>query len=79
MKDEINIGQLIRNKLKADGRSVSWLAKQIYCNRSSLYRVFKQNSIDTDLLMRISKALHYNFFESISSYCQDNEINTDKT
>jgi hypothetical protein len=73
MNDEIHIGNLIRSKLKENGQTVSWLAKQVYCNRSSLYRIFKQTSIDTGLLMRISNALHYNFFDLLSSGCQYKE------
>ncbi|MDR2065926.1 MAG: helix-turn-helix domain-containing protein [Prevotellaceae bacterium] len=68
MNDEINIGKLIHEQLKKDGRKVSWLAKEIYCDRSHLYRIFKQNSIDTGLLMRISNALNCDFFALLSSY-----------
>ena len=58
----IHIGQLIQAQLKADQRSVSWLAKQIPCTRNHLYKIFKKTSIDCALLLRISQAMQFNFF-----------------
>lgn len=60
--NEIHIGRLIQEQLKADQRSVSWLAKQIPCTRNHLYKIFKKDSIDCALLLRISQALQFNFF-----------------
>ena len=60
---EIHIGTLIKNKLREDGRSVSWLAKKIHCKRRNIYDIFNRTSIDTAQLMSICKALDTNFFE----------------
>ena len=59
----IHIGQLIRAQLKADERSVSWLAREIGCTRNHLYKVFRRPSLDAELLLRISLAMNFNFFK----------------
>ena len=60
---DIHIGRLIRAQLKSDERSVSWLAREIGCTRNHLYKIFNKPSLDSDLLLRISKAMHFNFFQ----------------
>lgn len=62
-KSDIHIGRLIRVQLKSDERSVSWLAREIGCTRNHLYKIFNKPSLDSDLLLRISKAMHFNFFQ----------------
>ena len=60
---EIHIGRLIQEQLKTDQRSVSWLSKQIPCTRNHLYKIFRKASIDSALLLRISQAMQFNFFQ----------------
>lgn len=57
-----HIGQLIRQELRRQERSVAWFARQLSCDRSNIYRIFQKESIDTYLLVRISIILQYNFF-----------------
>ncbi len=56
------IGILIREELQAQERSVAWFARKIHLDRSNVYRLFQKNSVDTDLLRRISQVLDRNFF-----------------
>ena len=60
---EIHIGKLIRKKLREQGRTVTWFAAQIPCTRKHAYRIFNNPNINTELLIRISAILDYNFFE----------------
>lgn len=60
------IGKLIREELQAQERSVSWFARKLHLDRSNVYRLFQRNSIDTDLLSRISIILGKDFFELLS-------------
>jgi len=60
------IGQLIKEELEKQERSVSWFARKLYLDRSSIYRLFQKNSIDTGLLRRISIVLNKNFFAILS-------------
>lgn len=59
----VNIGQIIKDELDKQERSVSWLAHKLNCHRSVVYRIFNKNSIDTAMLIRISEVLHRNFFK----------------
>ncbi|HJF06738.1 MAG TPA: XRE family transcriptional regulator [Phocaeicola coprocola] len=61
-----HIGQLIRQELRRQERSVAWFARQLSCDRSNIYRIFQKESIDTYLLVRISIILQYNFFSTLS-------------
>lgn len=56
------IGQLIKEELTAQERSVSWFARKLCIDRSNVYRLFQKNSIDTSLLTRISMVLNKDFF-----------------
>jgi len=68
----IHIGRLIQAQLKADKRSVSWLANEIGCTRNHLYKVFKKPSLDSDLIFSISKAMQFNFFQYFTAKLHDN-------
>lgn len=56
------IGELIKEELKAQERSITWFARKLCIDRSNVYRLFQKNSIDTDLLTRISLVLNKDFF-----------------
>ena len=58
----IHIGQLIREQLKADQRSASWLAREIGCTRNHVYKIFNRPSLDADLILKISIVMNFNFF-----------------
>ncbi len=62
-ESNIHIGHLIREQLKADNRSVSWLAREIHCTRNNVYKIFNKPSLDGDLILKISVAINYNFFQ----------------
>nr|WP_237038424.1 XRE family transcriptional regulator [Phocaeicola faecalis] len=58
----IHIGKLIEEELHRQERSVTWFANKLYCDRTNVYKIFKKQSIDTELLLRISQILHKDFF-----------------
>ena len=60
---EVHIGQAIKAKVREQGRTSAWLARQIPCTPNHLYKIYSKSAISTDLLVRISKILGYNFFE----------------
>jgi plasmid maintenance system antidote protein VapI len=64
---EIHIGRLIQEAMAVDGHSVAWLAKQLHCNRSNVYKIYQKSVIDTDLMLRISKAMGIDFFDYYSN------------
>lgn len=63
----IHIGHLIKAEMERQERSPSWLARHIGCDRTNVYRIFDRQSIDTALLLRISKVLHHDFFIEMSA------------
>lgn len=65
-KSSIHVGSMIKNELRKQGRSVTWLAKTIYMERSGIYKIFERKSVDVQLLIKISLALNHDFFADIS-------------
>ncbi|MBO2525645.1 MAG: hypothetical protein CW341_08115 [Bacteroidetes bacterium] len=63
MAELIHIGHIIQEELRAQGRSVTWLARQLGTSRMACYRIFHSYSIDTQVLFRISGLLGQNLFE----------------
>lgn len=63
----IHIGNIIEQVFHEQGRSASWLAKQLHCDRTNVYNIFKRESIDTALLVRISNILQHNFLRYYDS------------
>lgn len=59
----VHIGNLIEQELRKQERSVSWFATKLHCDRSNIYKIFKKQSIDTQLLEQISIILGHNFFQ----------------
>lgn len=62
----VHIGMMIELELRAQERTVSWLARKLCCNRQNVYDIFRRESIDTSLLSRISAALGHDFFKDLS-------------
>ena len=63
----IHVGELIKERLKEEGKSVVWLAQELGCHRTNVYNIFEKSSLDTNILRRISIVMQHNFFE----YLQD--------
>lgn len=68
----IHVGNMIKKELKAQGRTVTWLAQAVHMERSSIYKIFDRNSIDVGLLVRISLVINHDFFDDISRKMHDN-------
>jgi plasmid maintenance system antidote protein VapI len=71
INDAPHIGLLIREKLKENGQSVTWLARKLCYERNNIYRIFKKKTIDTELLAKISILLNYDFFSHLSIRIND--------
>jgi len=44
MEIDIHIGLLIQNKMNEQGRSANWLAKQLNCDRSNIYKIYMKSN-----------------------------------
>ena len=58
----VHIGSLIEQEVRKQERTVTWLASKLHCDRTNIYKIFKKQSIDTQLLEQISIILQHNFF-----------------
>ncbi len=67
----LHIGHLIREQLKADQRSVSWLAREIGCTRNHVYKIFNKASLEGDLIFKVSIAMNFNFFQYYTAAFMD--------
>ena len=64
---KVHIGSLIGNELKRQRRPAAWLAQEICCDRTNVYKILRKGSIDTELLCRISVALEHDFFVELQT------------
>lgn len=62
----LHIGKEIEAELRRQERSVTWFANKLYCDRTNVYKIFKKQTIDSDLLYRISTILQKDFFVLLS-------------
>ena len=67
------IGILIKEELEKQERSITWFARKLSCDRSNIYRLFQKESIDTNLLVRMSILLGKDFFSDLSDYVKEKE------
>ncbi len=67
----IHIGKLVRTKLKERAHTCVWLAEQMECSRTNLYKIFNKHYVGSRDLEKLSKILDFNFFEVLSKEMQD--------
>ena len=67
-----SIGNLIKQELEKQERSISWLARKLSCDRTRVYRILQKHSIDTHDLARISILLSHDFFADLSNELRNN-------
>ena len=63
---QIHIGNLIRDELRRQGHTNEWLADKISVNIRTVNKIFLKQTIDTQQLYQISKALDTDFFRIYS-------------
>ena len=70
----MHIGKKIKEVLDSQPKdhTITWLARQIPCDRRNIYHIFTRPTIDTALLARISEILNHNFFLDLA-----NDLNKD--
>lgn len=66
----IHIGEMIKKELQKQDLTISWLARQVHQDASNLNKMLQKPSMHIDLLIRISQALHHDFFGDVSQKLQ---------
>ena len=59
----VNIGLMIWKEMKQQQISVATLAESVEISKNKMQTILNSQSIETDLLLRISVKLNFNFFE----------------
>lgn len=63
VNDNVHIGQLIKSVFDESGMTVSELARQLRCERTNVYTIFKRRTVDVELLAMLSEILNHNFLD----------------
>lgn len=62
----MHIGKKIHEEMVRQEFDVSDIAREIGCCRTNIYKIFARESINTDMLIRLSIALNHNFLSDIA-------------
>lgn len=65
-KEKYVLGHRIKEIFEARGMKITFFADSIKRTRQNIHSIFKRKTIDTDLLMDISKVLEHDFFLELS-------------
>jgi transcriptional regulator with XRE-family HTH domain len=68
----VYIGHKIKADVEKKGMTVSEFARRINKSRENAYSIFRRKSIDTELLVNISKVLAVDFFQHFTSLTTEN-------
>jgi hypothetical protein len=74
--EEIHIGQQIKIVFETKGISVTEFARRINKSRENMYSIFSRKTIDSGLLLAISRVLEFDFFKlySKNNYVLQEEV-----
>lgn len=70
---DLHLGKLLKAELARQGRTATWLARQVHCSPENIYKVCRQQWVSMPLLFAISKALDHDFFKDCSAYLEKTE------
>lgn len=73
--EDFHLGKLIKAELARQGRTATWLAKQVHCTPENIYKTYRQKWVSMPLLFEISKALDCDFFKACSEYLERQKTN----
>ena len=73
--EDFHLGKLIKAELVRQGRTATWLAKQVHCTPENIYKTYRQKWVSMPLLFEISKALDSDFFRACSEYLEAEKTN----
>ncbi|MDE7166730.1 MAG: XRE family transcriptional regulator [Bacteroidaceae bacterium] len=63
-----HVGKMIKAELDKHPKAhtVTWFANELHCKRTNVYDIFNRQTVDTELLLRISRILGHDFFRDLS-------------
>lgn len=63
----IHVGRMLEKEMLRQEKKVTWLAREVNREKSSIYKMFARNTLDVWMLIRISQLLKHDFFKDIST------------
>ena len=76
--EKYHIGQEILKEVKAKYPTIVAFARELCKSSSATYEIFGKTSLDTDLLLKVSRLLDRDFFREFSEKCLNGEAVVDK-
>ena len=64
----IHIGQMIEKRVTESGIEISRICNFFKCTKEEIQTIFEQESVDSNLLLKWSKILEYDFFRIYSQH-----------
>lgn len=74
----MHIGNQIKIKMKEKKKSVVWLANELGYSRINIYKIFEKRSIDSNILLRISTILDFDFFSLYTEELEQKKQHSDQ-
>lgn len=62
----MTIGEIIRQKIREDGRTAKVICEEVGMSRGNLDKIYHKDSISTDLLAKFCDVLKYDFFQHVN-------------
>ena len=62
----MHVGKHIKEIVEKQGRRPSWLARQLHTVRPNVYNIYRRESLDSELLQRLSVILGHNFLKDLA-------------
>lgn len=62
------IGEIIRQKIREDGRTAKEICDAVDMSRGNLDKIYHKDSLATDLLAKFCEVLKYDFFVHVNPY-----------
>ena len=66
LEEDIHFGNLIKDLLEKEGRTITWFAQQMNSDRSNMYKILSHVHIDSGFILRASWVLKHDFFKDAS-------------
>ncbi|MDR1758056.1 MAG: hypothetical protein LBR51_03720 [Bacteroidales bacterium] len=58
----IHEGKLVKQRLKEEGRSITWLANKLCCHVRTIYKILSKKHITPDLMLQIATILEWHVY-----------------
>jgi transcriptional regulator with XRE-family HTH domain len=75
MENSKILGDIIRQKIREDGRTAQSIAQELGMSRGNLDKIYHKGSLNSDLLARLSLVLNYDFFRHVNPFRMEDHSN----